>query len=132
MSSKDIYTINYANSTLLSPVESQILTQYQLLASQLNNLSSEIKQLNSANTNKVEDGNADKLLDNLRNLEMKIGLVYTLFKGAVYSLFLQHEEDLNLQNDRDNRKVDSPNAVEFPSGNITYSEEEEQEDQGNV
>lgn len=132
MSSKDIYTINYANSTLLSPVESQILTQYQLLASQLNNLSSEIKQLNSANTNKVEDGNADKLLDNLRNLEMKIGLVYTLFKGAVYSLFLQHEEDLNLQNDRDNRKVDSPNAVEFPSGNITYLEEEEQEDQGNV
>lgn len=37
---------------------------------------------------------------------MKIGLVYTLFKGAVYSLFLQYEEDQNLKNDEVQRRND--------------------------
>lgn len=118
MARKDILATDYSKSTLLSPTEAEILGQYQLLAAQLNTLSGEIKQLNSttnisnpqgkssssdddnANTN----GTADMLLDNLRNLEMKIGLVYTLFKGAVYSLFLQYEEDQNLKNDEEQRR----------------------------
>jgi DASH complex subunit DAD3 len=55
-----------------------------------------------------------------RNLEVKIGLVYTLFKGAVYSLFLQHEEDLNLQNDIEQQReknVLSQGASEEEAGN---------------
>lgn len=99
MPPKDIYELNYANSALLSPTEAQILSQYQLLARQLNALSAEIKHLNSSHKADASGANADDLLDSMRNLEVKIGLVYTLFKGAVYSLFLQHEEDLNLQND---------------------------------
>lgn len=120
MSQKDIYEVNYLNSTSLSPIEAQILTQYQLLAKQLNTLSSEIENLNSsesiANENDVESSagasNADKLLDNLRNLEMKMGLVYTLFKGAVYSLFLQHEEDLNLKNDIEQQREEEEEQEE--------------------
>lgn len=122
MARKDIYATDYTKSTLLSPIEAQILSQYQLLAVQLNTLSGEVKQLNSATnqnynqsgkSSSSEDGveasnsgSADKLLDNLRNLEMKIGLVYTLFKGAVYSLFLQYEEDQNLKNDEEQRRND--------------------------
>lgn len=122
MARKDIYDTDYMKSTLLSPIEAQILSQYQLLAGQLNTLSSEVKQLNSTTnqnsyplgkSSSSEDGaevtssgSADKLLDNLRNLEMKIGLVYTLFKGAVYSLFLQYEEDQNLKNDEEQRRND--------------------------
>lgn len=118
MARKDILATDYSKSTLLSPTEAQILGQYQLLAAQLNTLSGEIKQLNSTTnisnpqgkSSSSDDGNvntngtADKLLDNLRNLEMKIGLVYTLFKGAVYSLFLQYEEDQNLKNDEEQRR----------------------------
>lgn len=119
MARKDIYATDYSKSTLISPVEAQILSQYQLLAVQLNTLSSEVKQLNSTTnqstqvtkgsssedgTESTNTGSADKLLDNLRNLEMKIGLVYTLFKGAVYSLFLQYEEDQNLKNDEAQRR----------------------------
>lgn len=109
MAPKDIYSIDYEKSNLVSPIQGQILAQYQLLAKQLNTLASEIKQLNETNaaitraaSSKESDdsaGSATQLLENLRNLEMKISLVYTLFKGAVYSLFLDNELD-NLQDAR--------------------------------
>lgn len=97
--SKDIYNIDYTKATSLLPVEAQILSQYQLLATQLKTLNNEIHNLNTSPKQLAsQDSNsAEKLLDNLRNLEMKIGLVYTLFKGAVYLLFLQNEEDRNLK-----------------------------------
>lgn len=143
MARKDIYVTDYTKSTLLSPIEGQILSQYQLLAVQLNTLSSEIKQLNSTTnqnhhtldkSSSSEDGidatssgSADKLLDNLRNLEMKIGLVYTLFKGAVYSLFLQYEEDQNLKNDEEQRRNDES---EDESENVNEANAVEDEDNG--
>lgn len=86
----------------VSPLESQILSQYQLLASQLHHLDQEIQKLTKT-TRLVDDQSADKLLDNYRNLEMKIGLVYNLFKGAVYLLFLQNEEDQMVGEDRHDR-----------------------------
>ncbi|KAL7666770.1 DASH complex subunit DAD3 [[Candida] zeylanoides] len=120
MPPKDIYELNYSNSALLSPTEAQILSQYQLLATQLNALSAEIRHLNSSHKADASGANADDLLDSMRNLEVKIGLVYTLFKGAVYSLFLQHEEDLNLQNDIEQQReknVSSQGASEEEAGN---------------
>lgn len=117
MPPKDVLTTEYYAGNLLSPIEAEILSQYQLLALQLNTLAAEIKKLNSArdqnhlarnlsSDNDTENGalgNADQLVDNLRSLEMKMGLVYTLFKGAVYSLFLQYEEDQNLKSDEAKR-----------------------------
>ena len=100
MSSKDLLSINYGESARLQPLEAEVLTQYQHLAVQLNTLASEIKKLNASAAHETDQGDAEYLLDNLRNLEVKIGLVYTQFKGAVYLLFLQHEESLNLQNER--------------------------------
>lgn len=143
MARKDIYATDYSKSTLLSPIEGQILSQYQLLAVQLNTLSNEVKQLNSSTnqnnhplgkSSSSEDGgefqnsgSADKLLDNLRNLEMKIGLVYTLFKGAVYSLFLQYEEDQNLKNDEEQRRNDESEDGSDDANGI-YMAEGEQND----
>ena len=77
----------------VSPLESQILAQYQHLANQLQTLDQHIQRLTKTTRLVGDDQSADKLLDNYRNLEMKIGLVYNLFKGAVYLLFLQNEED---------------------------------------
>lgn len=127
MARKDVYATDYTKSKLLSPLEAQVLNQYQRLALQLNKLSNEIKLLNTSqghyntgtggssseeNLDYINSQTSDQLLDNLRNLEMKIGLVYTLFKGAVYSLFLQYEEDQNLKNDKVQRRIDSENESE--------------------
>ncbi|ABN67543.1 predicted protein [Scheffersomyces stipitis CBS 6054] len=117
--------IDYSKSSLLSPLESQVLTQYQFLNSQLITLNNEISKL--THKSKPEDTDEDTeewsqtrstgvghlLLDNLRNLEMKIGLIHTLFKGAVYALFLEQDNaDLGKQEDEDEEQ----------------EEEEEQED----
>lgn len=97
---KDILTADYSKDALLLPLEAQILAQYQLLAVKLNTLSDEIRKLNHTNVKTTSensldqiDGSATELAETLRGLELKIGLVYTLFKGAVYSLFLQGAEE---------------------------------------
>lgn len=139
MARKDIYTTDYSSIGSLSETESQILAQYQLLAVQLNTLNNEIKQLNSGEILVAENASseqeevidkhnsADHLLDSLRNLEMKIGLVYTLFKGAVYSLFLQYEEDQNLKNDEEQRKTYDNENSESEEGEEDLEGKDEEE-----
>mgnify|MGYP001032826835 CR=1 FL=1 len=80
---KDIYQTDFLNNEKVTPLQGQVLHQYQLLAVQLNTLNVEIDNLISS-TFSLTDTN---LLDNLRNLEIKINLIHTLFKSAVYSLF---------------------------------------------
>jgi DASH complex subunit DAD3 len=120
MAPQDIYTTEYDKVAGLEPLEARILTQYQLLATQLKTLANEVKLINTtaSETRSSDDsgasdgpGTADQLLDNLRSLEMKIGLVYTLFRGAVYSLFLQHEEDENLKIDKAKEDEENDNAA---------------------
>ncbi|ODQ82438.1 hypothetical protein BABINDRAFT_27405, partial [Babjeviella inositovora NRRL Y-12698] len=77
---------DYTNHPLLSSLEAQILTQYQRLSLTLLQLSREIQQLTNTESS--------ALLENLRTLETKLSLVFTLFKGAVYTLFLQQEENV--------------------------------------
>ena len=79
--------MDYSTSNQLTPTEAQLLNQYQLLVSQLNTLSLEISNL----TKQQQKDSAHDLANNLRNLEMKIGLIHTLFKGAVYTLFVDQE-----------------------------------------
>lgn len=121
MAPQDIYNIEYDKVASLDPLEARVLTQYQVLATQLKTLASELKQFNStaSETRSSDDlavsdtpGLADQLLDNFRSLEMKIGLVYTLFRGAVYSLFLQHEEDENLKIDKAKEDEENDNGSE--------------------
>ncbi|CDR36397.1 CYFA0S01e01156g1_1 [Cyberlindnera fabianii] len=79
----EILTTDFSQSTQLSELELKILQRYQTLALRLNHLSAVIDKLISQPTPQV--------LENLRVIESKIALVFTLFKAAVYSLFLQQE-----------------------------------------
>lgn len=92
-----MYDIDYTKSSQVSSLEGQVLSQYQFLASQLNVLSLEISLLTvKASEDQGESkvsGSAHNLSENLRNLEMKIGLIHTLFKGAVYTLFLEQDQE---------------------------------------
>lgn len=77
-------TIDYTKqSHQLTELETKVLIQYQNLAKRLNHLAQAI--------NKLINQPSTKLLENLQLIESKISLVFTLFKGAVYSLFLQQE-----------------------------------------
>lgn len=102
--SKDILEADFSNQTDLSHLEQQVLLQYQVLAVKLNTLSNEISKLNKhlplASQIALDPtaGLADGLLVNMRNLERKIGLVYTLFRTAVYSLLLQNQENREREN----------------------------------
>lgn len=75
--------IDYTQSTQLTELELKILQQYQSLSKRLSQLDSIIKKLLSNPTS--------QLIESLRVIESKIALVFTLFKAAVYSLFLQQE-----------------------------------------
>lgn len=93
--SKEILTSDFTASSTLLLLEKQVLVQYQSLAVKLNTLSDEISKLNKLIPGQSEAGagSADALLQNMRNLERKMGLVYTLFRTAVYSLLLQNQEN---------------------------------------
>ncbi|KAK9360564.1 DASH complex subunit Dad3-domain-containing protein [Lipomyces starkeyi] len=73
---------------LLSPVEQDLLKEYKLLSQNLNILSGELAKMASVPT--------PEILDNLRVLERKMAIVFTLLKASVYSIFLQqqlHDEE---------------------------------------
>lgn len=78
----------------LLPIEQRILFQYQQVAIKVAAISEELAKINRAVTdlNSVgPSGHAEALRINLRGLERKIGLIYTLFRTAVYSMVLENE-----------------------------------------
>ncbi|EGV64671.1 DASH complex subunit dad3 [Yamadazyma tenuis] len=111
--SKQIYTVDFQQLGL-PPLEAQVLGQYQSLASQLETLNLEIRKLtdaadtykSSAEPSEPPSVTAEQLLDNLRHLEKKLGLVYTFFQGAVYQLFLQNEVEENDEEDQPHHHED--------------------------
>ncbi|KAK3315017.1 DASH complex subunit Dad3-domain-containing protein [Apodospora peruviana] len=69
----------------LSPLEQDVLEEYERLAENMKKLASILDNLASAPTTEILDG--------LRELERKTSLVFTLLKASVYSIVLQQEID---------------------------------------
>ncbi|KAK6462294.1 DASH complex subunit Dad3-domain-containing protein [Scheffersomyces coipomensis] len=133
MSLQDLQTIDYTKSSQLFPIEGEILQQYQFLNNQLITLNNEINHLTTkssslqdiiASSASKSNGNAHVLLDNLRNLEMKIGLIHTLFKGAVYTLFLEQDnvEINDEQGEEEEEEVDENRNEEEEDADVTKGE----------
>ncbi|KAI5795775.1 DASH complex subunit Dad3 [Geopyxis carbonaria] len=70
-------------AVLLTPLEQEVLDEYQRLLSNLQTLNNEIAEL--------ADAPASEVMENLRALERKTSLVFTLLKASVYSLILQQQ-----------------------------------------
>ncbi|ODV95407.1 hypothetical protein PACTADRAFT_50132 [Pachysolen tannophilus NRRL Y-2460] len=81
------FNADYSSNHLLSSLEVSVLTQYQTLLHKLLALNEELISLKNLNST--------QLLENLRILETKISLIFTLFKGSVYSLFLQTKQNID-------------------------------------
>lgn len=92
--SRGILSKDFSQDPGLLPLEAQVLFQYQQLAVKLYSLSEELAKMNKSivDAQDVPSGQADALLTNMRGLERKVGLVYTLFRTAVYSLLLENEQ----------------------------------------
>ncbi|TLS25026.1 hypothetical protein PpBr36_07471 [Pyricularia pennisetigena] len=67
----------------VSPLEQEILDEYERLAENMKTLASTLDHLASAPPIEILDG--------LRDLERKTSLVFTLLKASVYSIVLQQE-----------------------------------------
>ncbi|KAI9696325.1 MAG: hypothetical protein M1820_008167 [Bogoriella megaspora] len=72
-----------ASSVTLSPLEQEILDEYARLVGNLNNLSASLATMSVQPTGEI--------LDNLRGLERRTSLVFTLLKASVYSIVLQQQ-----------------------------------------
>ncbi|KAL2155281.1 hypothetical protein VTH82DRAFT_22 [Thermothelomyces myriococcoides] len=69
----------------LSPLEQEVLDEYERLAENMRNLAAILDDLAGAP--------ATEILDSLRALERQTSLVFTLLKASVYSIVLQQEID---------------------------------------
>ncbi|KAK4455672.1 putative dash complex subunit dad3 [Podospora aff. communis PSN243] len=69
----------------LSPMEQEVLDEYERLAENMKKLATLLDHLASQPTSEILDG--------LRELERKTSLVFTLLKASVYSIVLQQEID---------------------------------------
>ncbi|KAJ9132652.1 hypothetical protein NKR23_g11118 [Pleurostoma richardsiae] len=69
----------------LSPLEQEVLEEYERLAENMKKLASILDTLAAQPTTEILDG--------LRELERKTSLVFTLLKASVYSIVLQQEID---------------------------------------
>ncbi|PHH92888.1 hypothetical protein CDD83_4031 [Cordyceps sp. RAO-2017] len=69
----------------LTPLEQQVLDEYERLAGNMKQLAAALDGLASRP--------ASEILDRLRELERRASLAFTLLKASVYSIVLQQEID---------------------------------------
>ncbi|KAI0996125.1 hypothetical protein K3495_g12056 [Podosphaera aphanis] len=67
----------------LTPLEQEVLDEYERLSQNLKMLAHLLDEMETIPTAEILDG--------LRQLERKTGLVFTLLKASVYSIVLQQE-----------------------------------------
>ena len=75
----------------LSILQQNVLERYRKLAEVLHSLDDTFKQFNDTDKEPVS---SEVVLQQMREIEVKIGLVGTLLKGSVYSLILQRRQEL--------------------------------------
>ncbi|KAL7933483.1 DASH complex subunit Dad3 domain-containing protein [Trichoderma chlorosporum] len=94
----------------LSPLEQQVLEEYERLATNMKTLATLLGDLSSNPTVGILDG--------LRELERKTSLAFTLLKASVYSIVLQQEIDWGAGGEEQEQKQE---------GELKEEEEEEEE-----
>ena len=91
----------------ISPLQQEVLTKYKQLSLDLKALDETIKELNHSQHGQQQEQqetvSSDEILQEMREIEVKIGLVGTLLKGSVYSLILQRKQELESLNSSSNQ-----------------------------
>ncbi|OWB54754.1 hypothetical protein B5S28_g608 [[Candida] boidinii] len=90
-------------SNKLSPLEIETLQQYQALSKNIELLSQKIDIV----VETIDLNNETSLVDKLRDLEMRMGLISTLFKSSVYQVVSNN----NISNGNGVEDADSVNVI---------------------
>ncbi|GAA5964381.1 hypothetical protein JCM3765_006396 [Sporobolomyces pararoseus] len=72
-----------SSQILITKLEQQVLDEYSLVARNLDEMAAVVQRLSAVQP---------QLLAELRPLERKLGLVFTLFKASVWSILRQRED----------------------------------------
>ncbi|CAL9738436.1 DASH complex subunit Dad3p [Monosporozyma servazzii] len=85
----------------MSKLQQEVLGKYTQLAESLHRLDETVKDLNRSTKEAQENADnvsAEEILEEMRQIETKISLLGTLFKGSVYSFILQRKNDYSIIN----------------------------------
>lgn len=82
----------------LTPLQENVLEKYRILSQSLQSLDNTIRELNNTKEDRT-NASPEAVLQEMRDIEIKLGLVGTLLKGSVYSLILQKKNELALAKD---------------------------------
>ncbi|CCE65016.1 hypothetical protein TPHA_0J01950 [Tetrapisispora phaffii CBS 4417] len=74
----------------LSPLQQDVLDRYSKLANILHSLDDTLNEINTSSTESRTS--PEEVINEMREIEIKIGLVGTLLKGSVYSFILQQKK----------------------------------------
>lgn len=92
------------DASQLSPAEHALLLEYQLALSLFKKINAQIERLNKTPT--------QELHNQLRFLENKIGLLFTLIKSSAFSFIVKHQNDVEYEGGTVNVSVASDRTTE--------------------
>ncbi|KAI5958911.1 DAD3 [Candida theae] len=84
--------VDYTTKSNLTELEAAVLTEYQNINSTLIKLNQGLKSL--TNKDDLDGGESIRSVEALRQMETKLSLIYTFFKGAVYTLYADEGGDV--------------------------------------
>ncbi|OWB78654.1 hypothetical protein B5S32_g2853 [[Candida] boidinii] len=115
-------------SNKLSPLEIETLQQYQALSKNIELLSQKIDIV----VETIDLNNETSLVDKLRDLEMRMGLISTLFKSSVYQVVSNN----NISNGNGVEDADSVNVIAVAAAAaaaaVTHGDHDLHEDDGGM
>jgi len=110
--------IDYTTKPNLTELEASVLIEYQNINDTLIQLNQRLKSL--TNKDEVDGGESIRLVETLRQMETKLLLIYTFFRGAVYTLYADvgegMEEDGDTQVESEEEVGDDNDAEEYGKG----------------
>ncbi|CAD1808384.1 DASH complex subunit Dad3 family protein [Candida parapsilosis] len=110
--------IDYTTKPNLTELEASVLIEYQNINDTLIQLNQRLKSL--TNKDEVDGGESIRSVETLRQMETKLSLIYTFFRGAVYTLYADvgegMEEDGDTQVESEEEVGDDNDAEEYGKG----------------
>ncbi|GMM34413.1 hypothetical protein DASC09_017380 [Saccharomycopsis crataegensis] len=98
--------------TQVNDTEYEVLAQYQLALRQLKKINHQLETLNKSPT--------PQLIEQLRFLENKIGLLFTLIKSSAFSFIVKHQQDINYD-ENDGNEVINNGILQSSDGTVNVT-----------
>ena len=116
--------IDYSTKPNLTELEASVLTEYQNINATLIKLNRGLKSL--TNKDDVDGGESIRLVETLRQMETKLLLIYTFFRGAVYTLYADVGE--GVADGEDEEEQEEAEAADILGSQGEFQNDDDQDD----